>query len=362
MNIDETFGFRPRKDFFYDVVQDMARQNPFHPVRDYLDGLQHDGVKRVDNWLSTYMGVKTTPETAEYINAVGLLMLVAAARRIRQPGCKFDELPILGSKQGKDKSSALAILAVREEWFSDDMPLNLDLQTTVERLAGKWIIEIAELKGLKNSEVEHVKAFLSRRVDRTRPAYGRLPRDYPRQCVFFGTSNNSDYLRDDTGNRRMWPIVSGDPDLDALRRDRDQLWAEAAALEADGVSIRMDKSLWETAAKEQEKRRVIDPWETQIGEVLGDIEGKILVEDAWNIIGVPIDRRTQDHYRRLGSAMRKAGFDHVQAKFGRGRPEWCYRKGPAEGARRVMIGYKNGRPMAYLEDDKPKGVSDDPPF
>src|SRR5262249_7936760 len=183
--------------------------------------------------LTTYGGV----EKNDYTRAVGTLWLVAAVRRVRQPGCKFDELLVLGNPtQGTDRSTALAILAVKEEWFTDDLPLNVEGKRVIEATQGKGIIEDAELNGLVRAEVEHLKSQVSRQVDHGRLAYAHLPSDVPRQFIPAGTTNPSSgkYLKDDTGNRRFWPVRCGRFNTPTLRRDRDQLWAEAAALEATG--------------------------------------------------------------------------------------------------------------------------------
>ena len=141
---------------------------------------------RVDQWLVTYAGA----EDSNYTRAVGALVLIAAVRRVRQPGCKFDEMLVLEQpQQGTDKSSALAVLAVNEDWFTDDLPLNVEAKRVIETLRGRWIVEAAELSGMRKADVEHLKAMLSRRVDRARMAYGRLPIEAPRQCIIVGTTN-----------------------------------------------------------------------------------------------------------------------------------------------------------------------------
>ena len=190
--IDETFHFRPTLKFFQTVIEDRARRNGFHPVRDYLDGLKWDGVSRLDAWLTTYAGAKDTP----YTRAVGALPLIAAVRRVRKPGTKFDEMLTLCSGEGKDKSTALEILAVNEEWFCDDVSLNTRSKEMIEQLQGIWIGEFADLKGIRKSEIGAVKALLSRRRDKARLAYARLPSTVARSCVFFGTTNDIAFLRD----------------------------------------------------------------------------------------------------------------------------------------------------------------------
>jgi hypothetical protein len=221
LTMSERLRLPVSKDLLRTVVLDVARLNGFHPVCDYLDGLQWDSKPRIDAWLTTYGGA----EDNEYARAVGALMLTAAVRRVRRPGCKFDEMVVLENEQGTNKSTALAALAVQEAWFSDDLPLNIEGKRVIESLRGRWIIEAAELSGMRRADIEHLKAFLSRQVDRARMAYGHIVSEVPRQCIIVGTTNAEEYLRDTTGNRRFWPVRCKQFDITALRRDRDQLWA-----------------------------------------------------------------------------------------------------------------------------------------
>jgi hypothetical protein len=304
--MERRFRLRPSKDLLFNVVEDTARLNGFHPVRDYLDALKWDGVRRLDTWLIKYGGAEDT----EYTQAVGALMLIAAVHRVRQPGCKFDEMVVLeNEEQGTDKSTALATLVGPEEWFSDDLPLNIEGKRVIESLRGRWILEAAELSGMRRADIEHLKAFLSRQVDRARLAYGRIVSEVPRQCVIVGTTNSLEYLRDTTGNRRFWPVRCQRFNITALRRDRDQLWAEAAAREASGVSIRLNQELWKKAAQEQEQRLTRDPWFDALHEAgLGDMKGKISMEAIWTILDVRGAQRGQEQSRRVGEAMRKLGW------------------------------------------------------
>jgi len=226
--VDAKYNFLPQFDFFIRVVRETARRNSFHPVRDYLDGLKWDEAPRIDGWLTNYAQADSTP----YLRAVGKNMLVAAVRRVRHPGCKFDEMPVFESPQGKNKSSALRVLAVEEDWYSDDLPLNADSKKLIEQTIGRWIVEVPELSGMRKVDIEHLKSQLSRQVDHARMSYGRMPTEKKREFITVGTTNDDKYLRDPTGNRRYWPIKTPAFDLEALKRDRDQLWAEAAAREA----------------------------------------------------------------------------------------------------------------------------------
>jgi predicted P-loop ATPase len=252
-------------------------------------------------------------------------------RRIRQPGCKFDEMLVLEQPmQGTDKSSALAILAVQDDWFTDDLPLNVESQKVIETLRGRWIVEAAELSGMKKADVEHLKAMLSRRIDRARMAYGRLPIEAPRQCIIVGTTNKLEYLRDTTGNRRYWPVQVQLFDLAALRRDRDQLWAEAAAREAKGESIRLRRELWPVAAQQQQQRLADDPFVAILDRYLGHLEGKIRAVDVWTLLdlrGAPLN---QEAYIRTSEAMKRIGWKRPNKagilRFD-GKPEAAYVRG-----------------------------------
>jgi hypothetical protein len=326
LTVDAKFRFRPTKDFFWTVVSDEARRCSLHPVLDYLDSLVWDGKPRIDKFLSTYAGAESTP----YTDAVGALMLIAAVRRVRKPGCKFDEMPVLEGAQGTNKSTALRILAEQDDWFSDDLPLgNVDSKRVIEALAGRWIVEAAELNGMKRGDIDHLKAFLSRTHDRARMSYDRLVTEVARQCVIIGTTNSAEYLRDSTGNRRFWPVAIKQFDIEALRRDRDQLWAEAAAREAQGESIRLSPSLWGAAADEQSERRIADPWEETIGAHLDGFEGLLRIEDAWKLVGVPAGQRTQPQNQRLGDAMRQAGWERTRRRDS-GDRTYVYKKGQGD--------------------------------
>jgi hypothetical protein len=289
------------------TLKDNARINAFHPVLDYLADLEWDGTHRVRHWLHKYSGAADD----KYTQMVGILMLIAAVRRVRQPGAKFDEMVVLRSDQGTNKSSALAVMAVREDWFSDDMPLQADPRRVIESVRGKWIVETAELSGLKRGDINAIKAFLSRTHDRARLVWDKLTSQKPRQCIFVGTTNDPEYLKDLTGNRRFWPVTVVGFDLEALERDRDQLWAEAAALEALGASIRLPEKLWPIAAIEQAKVTTQDPYRDVLQDHLGNKEGKISSESIWTILDMRAGQRGQEQSRRISDAMRSLGWDRA---------------------------------------------------
>lgn len=331
--LESDFNFSPPRMLFDEVVLDEAYRNRFHPVRDYLDDLAFYGVwdraPRLDRWLVTYAGAKDTP----YVRAVSAIVLIAAVRRVRQPGTKFDEMTVLESaEQGYGKSSLVAALAVKEEWFSDSVPLNADDKRMIESTSGKWVCEVSELQGMRKGEIEKVRAQLSRPVDRARLAYARLPVEIPRQYVLIGTTNAtaaSPYLADIDGNRRFWPVEVGRCDVAGLIRDRDQIWAEAATREAAGESIRLPESLWAEAGREQSNRAVGNAFVDVLAPALGDREGVIRADDAWRIVGIPVERR-DTHAGKFGKAMKSLGWERKQRRLERGHdPVWAYSKGSA---------------------------------
>jgi hypothetical protein len=364
--IHERFGFDSKTETVHAAVMTLANHRRFHPVCDYLDGLQWDGVPRIDRWLVTYGGTKDD----EYTRAVGALVLVAAVRRVRTPGCKFDEMLVLENpEQGTNKSQALQVLAVEREWFSDNLPLGLAARETIEALSGHWIVEVSELQGMRKSDIEKVKAFLSRDTDRARTAYARTVTEARRQCVIIGTTNSDKYLRDLTGNRRIWPIRVERFDLEALKRDRDQLWAEAAAREASGANIRLPEELWAAAAAEQEERVVDNPFLSVLDRALREVEilepevrddkdrtlqpgkrapgqlmsGKIAAEDVWTLLGIRPAQRHQDHNEKLGAAMAKLGWKRTRLRI-EGELLYSYVRGEEPYKRIVVYPEDKGSP------------------
>jgi Virulence-associated protein E len=262
--IIERFGFDPGIENVQQAAERACEATRFNPILDYFDRLQWDEKPRRDRWLVTYLGAMDTPLN----HSIGRKMLIAAVRRVRQPGCKFDYVVVLEGRQGTGKSSALRILA-GDENFSDQPILHLDTRAQQEAMDGVWIYELSELAGLKRTEIETVKGFLTKTTDSARPAYGRYRTDQPRHCIFVGTTNDSEYLRDATGNRRFWPVSTSKIDLEALRVDRDQLWAEAAKSEAERESLVIPERLFGAVAEQQEQRLVKDPWEDILTGVTG---------------------------------------------------------------------------------------------
>ena len=350
LKIDSTFNFLPGLELFLAVTSDIARANRFHPVRDYLSTLAWDQETRIERWLIDYAGAPDTP----YVRAVSRIVLIAACRRIRKPGSKYDEMLILESPQGTDKSSGLRALAANEDWFTDDLPLGSDTRRFMESTAGKWIVEAGELKGMGKGDVNALKQCLSRQRDEARMAYGRKNTRVPRQFVIIGTTNETDgYLRDGTGNRRFWPVRVQRFDLERLRADRDQLWAEAAEAEALGASIRLDPRLYADAAVEQEARlRGDDPMVDVLYRALGNRTGKLRVSDAFLICGLEAGKVNQDQIERFGKAIRELGWERKRRRFD-GALEYAYVKGnDTEREVELIVEYDPHMRSVRIEVDK----------
>ncbi len=298
--VEDSFYFYPSPPLFRETLTDVAHSDRYHPVRDYLASLHWDGTPRLDKWLNAYGGA----EDNDFNNAVGKLLMVAAVRRVRQPGCKFDPLIVFESDEGLNKSQALRVLATRDEWFTDCLELGAAPKEAIEQTHGKWIVEIGELHGLSTREEERIKAFLSRQCDHARGAYAHFAEDVYRQWLAVGTTNLTEWLKAE--GRRYLPVAINKFDLAALKRDVDQLWAEAAGLEAAGESIILPEKLWPMAADVRAARVQENPFNDPLSELCKDAKW-VTSSAVWVKLGIPLERR--DHAtKRVGEAMRKLGF------------------------------------------------------
>ncbi len=304
------------------AVQTIAREHPFHPIRDYFDSLTWDGVSRIDDWLVLYIGA----DPSDYARAVGAKWLIGAVARTYRPGCKNDTCLIFEGPQGTLKSTALRVLA--EPWVTDDMP-ELGNKDSALQTRGVLLIELSELDSMAKSEVSRIKSFISRNADRFRPPFGRRPIEAPRECVFAGSSNHTSYLRDETGGRRFWPIRCGKINIAELKRDKDQLWAEARDRFRAGASWWLDeRRLVDAAVEEQKQRYEGDPWDEAIytwaeGKESVTIEGILgpacldKLKGTW----------TQADKIRISRSLVAQGWKRYQHCEGK-RREWRYRPSP----------------------------------
>lgn len=306
----EAFGWEASKENVTEAAMTLAFESRFNPVRQYLDDLAWDGDSRLDSLLPRYFGA----QDGEYERAVGRKLLLAAARRAREPGCKFDLVPILEGAQGSGKTSALRILG--GAWHSDAELGSVEKKDAPIVLQGVWIMELGELSAMNKSGVDHLKAFVSRTDDRYRPPFERLAKTFPRRCVFVGTTNSCAYLRDLTGNRRFLPVRTGKIDLAGLRLDRDQLWAEAVAMEKAGEPLELPRGLWKLASDHQAERTVEDPWTIKIREHLAEHSAITRISSTElldHVLGVPSGRQNQLEAKRLRQAMELIGWAYRRA-------------------------------------------------
>jgi hypothetical protein len=285
----------------HDALMAFAEQTIISPVRHYLEALQWDGHARINSWLTEYCGAEDRPLTRK----MGAAWLVSAVARALQPGCKADHALVLEGRQGAGKSSALRTLA-GEAWFFDGLH-DLHSKDASAGLRGKWIVELPELSAMRRSDVEAVKAFLSRTEERFRPAYGRSEVIEPRRVVFAGTTNRADYLSDDTGNRRFWPVRIERADLDYLARDRDQLWAEAARRYHDTQKWWLDREGEAEAALVVSQRTADDPWEADVLTIVRGLR-EVSTRDVFERMSIDLDRRSRPDAFRIVGILTRAGW------------------------------------------------------
>jgi predicted P-loop ATPase len=313
-----------------DAAKRACEKRSFHPVKQYLGPLKWDGVARVENFLRDYM---QAPDTA-FNRAVSRCVLVASVRRIYVPGSKFDYMTVLDSPEGFNKSTAIETLYGSEN-YSDHSILALDARQTEEALRGIWGLENGELEGMHLKNVQgKIKAQLSRKNDRTRRVWDRMTVNAPRTAISWGTTNDRDYLRAQSGeNRRFFPVtVQRSIDIPKLVRDRDQIWAEAMVLDVMGESTVLPEHLWTDAKAERDKRTQHDPWADAIEQAIhdvrnGDEDGSVSVA-AYDVVdfeervtsaflmtevGIQIEKQDAGVARRVAGIMRELGWSGPQS-------------------------------------------------
>jgi putative DNA primase/helicase len=235
-----------------DGVLIVEEKNKYHPIRGYLNALVWDEVPRVDSLLIDYLGTEDSP----YNRAVTRKAMAAAVARVFVPGIKFDNMLVLVGNQGIGKSHIVSLLG--QSWYSDSLN-TVQGKEAYEQLQDAWLIEMAELSATRKAEAEAVKHFISKREDIYRVAYGKRVTKFPRQCVFFGTTNDKEFLRDRTGNRRFWPVVVGickkkkNLWVDMVQAEIDEIWAEAVFLWHNGEKLCLEGDIEKEAVKRQEQ-------------------------------------------------------------------------------------------------------------
>ncbi|WP_219116995.1 VapE domain-containing protein [Janthinobacterium sp. UMAB-56] len=300
-------------------VAQAAREHAFNPVTDYMDRCRAmwDGKQRVAGAFGRYWGCA---DKAEYLELVSTMFFVGVVVRAYRPGAKHDYAPVFEGGQGEGKSTALKVLG--GDWFADT-PFRMGEKDGYLSIQGVLLYEVAELEQFNRSEVTAIKAFMSSTVDRFREPYGRRMKNMPRRCAFAATTNEGEYFKDSTGNRRFWPVATGTIDLDALIEDRDQLFGEAVAMMNAGVlTYPTREQQTRLVSPEQENREIPDPWHGHIYRYLEglDADGNEKVNGKINRVTV-LDLLTRGlHFEisklgpakletmRIGAIMRKLGW------------------------------------------------------
>lgn len=300
------------------AVEIVGREHAFHPVRDWLVSLQSDSRLLLSSWLTTYLGA---PDD-EYHRQVGVLFLASMVARIMEPGCKQDHTLVLEGPQRLLKSSVCEVLAGGQRYFSDSIPSIEADKEVAQHLAGKWIIEISELSAFQRADNEKLKAFLTRKVEKYRPVYGRKEVSEPRQCCFIGTTNKKTWSKDETGARRFWPVVCGSIDIDGLQRDRDQLFAEAVEFyqthrrwwPEPGVEDALFVPQQEARYEEDAWAKAVDSWD----QILFASDGVsrvsppfYLLDIATAALGIKPDHFHVGEQRRLVAVLDRLGWQRA---------------------------------------------------
>jgi len=308
------YRFEPSVNLINEAFIYIGTRNQFHPVRDWLDTLKWDGEKRVATWLRDYLN--SEKQSAEYLEAVGTLMLAGMVGRIYNPGCKFDWVPILEGTQGVGKSSTPRILA-GDKWFSD-ASIPLGDKDAVMNLQGVWVYELGELTAMSKYDTGLMKEFVARTTDKIRPPYGERLAQFPRQCVFVGTTDKEQYLKDDVGHRRYLPISVGQVEFSHLEKDREQLFAEVVEIYKAGYSLVEEGKRCELLAAPENLDRV------EFDEIQNDIESLLSANEStlFNVnfftvsdvisalpLGLKNDRTTQ---MRVANCLKKLNFVRVR--------------------------------------------------
>lgn len=262
----QEYGVDFPKDSVYTVVLSVAKERPHHPIKEWIESNPWDGTQRAETLFIDYLGA----EDDEYIRAVAKTWLTGAVKRIYDPGCKFELVPVLQGKQGRGKSTLANALG--GEWFTDSLK-DMKSKDSKEFMRGAWIIELSELSAMKKTEIEDIKSFISATVDRYRPSYGRLTTDYPRTSVFIATTNDMSYLKDLTGSRRFAPVM-----IDEGKRHKDvftisgsdiqQIWVEALTWYKQGQPVHLSAKIEKMADEYRERAQEDSPVKDAIQDYL----------------------------------------------------------------------------------------------
>lgn len=300
----------------HEALVTVAARHPWHPVRGYLLGLRWDGVARIDSWLTRYAGVGADPI------GYGARFLISAVARILQPGCQVDQVLVLADPhQGRGKTALVRVLAGLD--WSSDSALRIGDKDAYQQLQGVWIYELSELSALRKADIEAVKGFVTARVDKFRPPYGRNVIEVHRQCVFLGSTNEGRPLTE--GGRRWWVVhLNHDADLVALARDRDQLWAEAVHRQVAGEPWHLVGVQAQAQREDAEQYVQQDPWAPSVADFLGQ-HPVVTTAHVLTHIGVALSDRTRADEVRVGRILEQLGWRGRKCTHDGVRAWWWFR-------------------------------------
>jgi predicted P-loop ATPase len=317
----EQLGVNAKAQEVKEQIARVARLNAYDPLAEHLRGLAWDGTPRLDTALETYFGASTVDaeggDIRPYLRMIGPKWFISAVARALTPGSKVDTVLVVEGKQGIKKSTAFAVLGGA---FFCDTQLKIGDKDSTMLAARSWIIELAELAAMKRSETESQKAFITRRADAIRPPYGHIVEDFPRRAVFVGTTNDTEYLVDPTGNRRFWPVLALRIDIVALERDAAQLWAEAVKRFNAGERWWLDDAEAQVAEAQAAERFSESPLVEQISEWWYGLaparRAKSLgtQEIAVAVLMLTADRVTRHVEGEIGKALQRLGFSRTRIR------------------------------------------------
>jgi len=309
--LSNTWSFEPGHQNIADALITAAQRNRYHPVRDYLTGLVWDGKQRIDHWLEDIYQSSTD---RCYLGLVGRYFLIGAVARIMRPGCKMDNVLILEGRQGLRKSTSLRVLF--GDWFSD-APIPIGEKDAYQNIQGIWGSEMAELDSFNKAESNSAKMFFSQVRDRYRPSYGHRAQDFKRQTVFIGTTNQSEYLKDYSGNRRYWPVRCCHVDIELLEMNRDQYWAEAVHLFNAGQNWWPDDDVAGIFDDVQDERMQVDPWQYAIEDYLSAYTREHYTADDILVEAIQKDlaQVTRADQNRISPIMKSLGWKNTRKRI-----------------------------------------------
>lgn len=320
----ERRGFKPvGRELIRDTVLEVADANGMDTAIEWLEGLEWDGIERIDTFFPTYFSAADT----EYTRAVSAYLWTALAGRVMQPGCKADMVPILVGPQGAGKSTGVAALVPSSDFFCEVSFSEKDDDLS-RRMRGRLVAEIGELRGLHTKELEFIKAFITRTHEDWVPKYREFATKFPRRLVFVGTTNKNEFLADETGNRRWLPMDVGSVDVEGIERDRLQLWAEARERFAlFGVEFQQAERL---AQGEHDNYVMVDPWVEAVrdwlkepdaltGEAPGQSEFLRTNDVASGALNLDAKNTTRMHQMRIAAVLRELGYSRRRVRVGETR-------------------------------------------